>query len=109
MNRWAAKAKLWLRKLRWWVAIGLAILGWQLWSRATASPPPQPPTAEVKAVDIVQTVQSAGTLQARTRVDVGAQVSGQVKDIPVVLGQTVKKGDLLVLLDPQPAQSDVAR
>jgi macrolide-specific efflux system membrane fusion protein len=42
-------------------------------------------------------------------VDVGAQVGGQVKAIPVVLGQAVKKGDLLVLLDPEPAQSDVAR
>jgi macrolide-specific efflux system membrane fusion protein len=42
-------------------------------------------------------------------VDVGAQVSGQVKSIPVVLGQRVKKGDLLVLLDPELAQSDVVR
>jgi macrolide-specific efflux system membrane fusion protein len=109
MNGWAAKAKRLLRKLRWWIAIGLAILGWQLWSRATAAPPPRPPTGEVKRIDIVQTVQAAGTLQARTRVDVGAQVGGQVKAIPVVLGQAVKKGDLLVLLDPEPAQSDVAR
>jgi macrolide-specific efflux system membrane fusion protein len=80
-----------------------------VWNRATALPPPQPPTGEVKRIDIVQTVQAAGTLQARTRVDVGAQVGGQVKAIPVVLGQAVKKGDLLVLLDPEPAQSDVAR
>ena len=80
-----------------------------MWSRSTASPPPQPPTGEVKRADIVQTVQAAGALQARTRVDVGAQVGGQVKAIPVVLGQAVKKGELLVLLDPDPAQSDVAR
>jgi macrolide-specific efflux system membrane fusion protein len=103
------RVKRWLRKLRWWIILALAVMGWQLWARATAVPPPPPPTGEVKRVDIVQTVQAAGTLQARTRVDVGAQVSGQVKAIPVVLGQAVKKGDLLVLLDPELAQSDVAR
>jgi macrolide-specific efflux system membrane fusion protein len=103
------KATRWLRKLRWWVALVLAIAGWQLWARATASPPPAPPTGEVKRLDIVRTVHAAGTLQARTRVDVGAQVSGQVKAIPVVLGQAVKKGDLLVLLDPELPQSDVTR
>lgn len=99
----------WLRRLRWWIVVGLAILGWQVWSRATVVPPPPPATGEVKRVDIVQTVQAAGTLQARTRVDVGAQIGGQVKDIPVVLGQAVKKGDLLVLIDPELAQSEVAR
>jgi macrolide-specific efflux system membrane fusion protein len=105
----AAKAVHWLRKLRWWFAIALALLGWQVWRHATAAPPPQPPTGEVRPVDIVQIVQAAGALQARTRVDVGAQVGGQVKAIPVVLGQAVKKGDLLVLIDPELAQSDVVR
>ncbi|HEY1393253.1 MAG TPA: efflux RND transporter periplasmic adaptor subunit [Methylibium sp.] len=109
MNPWAVKAKAWLRKLRWWIALALAIVAWQAWSRATTPAPPPPPLGEAKLADIVQTVQAAGTLQAKTRVDVGAQVSGQVKAIPVVLGNAVKKGDLLVLLDPELAQSDVAR
>jgi len=109
MNQRGSKAMSWLRRLRWWLVVGLAIAGWQVWSRATAVPPPPPATGEVRRVDIVQTVQAAGTLQARTRVDVGAQIGGQVKDIPVVLGQAVKKGDLLVLIDPELAQSEVAR
>jgi macrolide-specific efflux system membrane fusion protein len=109
MGSKAAKLKSWLRKLRWWIAIAIVIVGWIAYSRATTPPPPPPPTGEVKLSDIVQTVQAAGTLQAQTRVDVGAQVSGQVKAIPVVLGQMVKKGDLLVLLDPELAQSDVVR
>jgi len=104
-----SRLKAWLRKLRWWIAIAIVLIGWQVYSRATTPAPPLPPTGEVKLADIVQTVQAAGTLQAQTRVDVGAQVSGQVKSIPVVLGQMVKKGDLLVLLDPELAQSDVVR
>ena len=91
MGSRADRAKRWLRKLRWWVAVALAIVGWHVWSRTTALPPPPPPTGEVKRIDIVQTVQAAGTLQARTRVDVGAQVGGQVKAILVVLGQAGKK------------------
>ncbi len=104
-----ARIKTWVRKLRWWIAGGLVIGGWLLYSRLTTPPPPPPPTGEAKLADIVQTVQAAGILQAKTRVDVGAQVSGQVKEIPVVLGQAVKKDQLLVLLDPELARSDVER
>jgi macrolide-specific efflux system membrane fusion protein len=43
------------------------------------------------------------------RVDVGAQVSGQVKAIHVALGQSVKRGELLVSLAPELALSDVAQ
>lgn len=107
MSSWAAKARAWLRKLRWWIAIAILIAGWRIYAQVTTPPPPPPPTGEVKLADIVQTVQAAGTLQAKTKVDVGAQVSGLVKEIPVVLGQAVKKGDLLVLLDPELAQSAV--
>ncbi len=48
-------------------------------------------------------------LQAKTRVDVGAQVSGQIQTIHVQLGQQVRKGELLVSLDPELARSDVAQ
>ena len=109
MKKWAARLLAWLRRLRWWIALALAIVGWRVWKYATTPPPSPPPTGEIKVADILQTVQAAGTLQPKTKVDVGAQVSGQVKEIPVVLGQAVKKGELLVLLDPQLAQADVAR
>ena len=107
MSSWAAKTKGWLRKLRWWIALAVLVAGWRIYAQLTAPPPPAPPTGEAKLGDIVQTVQAAGTLQAKTKVDVGAQVSGLVKEISVVLGQVVKKGDLLVLLDPDLAQSAV--
>ncbi|MCV2351592.1 efflux RND transporter periplasmic adaptor subunit [Paucibacter sp. Y2R2-4] len=72
-------------------------------------PPPAPPTGEVTLADISQTVQAAGVLQPRLKVDVGAQVSGQVRQLHVQLGQQVKKGDLLVSLDPELARSDLAQ
>jgi macrolide-specific efflux system membrane fusion protein len=58
---------------------------------------------------VQQVVQAAGILQAQTRVDVGAQVSGQIKALHVQLGQRVRKGELLVSLDPELAQADVSQ
>ncbi|MBV8502881.1 MAG: efflux RND transporter periplasmic adaptor subunit [Paucibacter sp.] len=109
MSSRTAKVRALLRKLRWWLAAAILIAAWRVYAHVTAPPPPVPPTGDVKQGDIVQTVQAAGTLQAKTKVDVGARASGQIKEIPVVLGQAVKKGDLLVLLDPELAQSDVLR
>jgi macrolide-specific efflux system membrane fusion protein len=81
--------------------------GW--WFTHPTPPPPPPPTGVVVLADVTQAVQAAGVLQAKTKVDVGAQVSGQIQTIHVELGQQVRKGDLLVSLDPDLARSDVAQ
>ncbi|MDM4765562.1 efflux RND transporter periplasmic adaptor subunit [Pelomonas sp. SE-A7] len=86
----------------------LAGLGFWAWKRKPVEPPP-PPTGAVAVADVIQVVQAAGVLQAQTKVDVGAQVSGQVRKIHVQLGQNVKKGDLLVSIDPELARNDVAQ
>lgn len=110
-----SKSPLRRRALRsWWIRAGLlAALAGALWygwrSFAPQAPPPPPPTGEAAAADITQIVQAAGVLQPRVKVDVGAQVSGQVLKIHVELGQQVKKGGLLVSLDAQLARSDVAQ
>lgn len=59
--------------------------------------------------DVIQIVQVAGTLEPKIKVDLGAQVSGQVSKINVKLGQQVKKGDLLISLDPEIARNEVAQ
>jgi membrane fusion protein, macrolide-specific efflux system len=98
----------------WWVRTGLlaalaaaGTLAWRTW--VPQPPPPPPPTGEAAPADITQIVQAAGVLQPRVKVDVGAQVSGQVKKIHVQLGQRVKKGELLVSLDFDIARGDVAQ
>lgn len=82
-------------------------IAWWLTNRTPPAPPP--PSGTVTEGDVTQTVQAAGVLQAKVKVDVGAQVSGLVRKLHVQLGQTVKKGDLLVSLDPELARSDVAQ
>jgi macrolide-specific efflux system membrane fusion protein len=85
------------------LAAGLA----RHFSRAAPPPLPPPPTAVVEQGDIVQTVQASGQLQPRLKVDIGAQVSGQVRRMHVQLGQAVKSGELLVSLDSDSGRNAV--
>lgn len=56
-------------------------------------------TAVVGRGSIETLVTATGILQPRDYVDVGAQVSGQLKILHVEVGSTVKKGDLLAEID----------
>ena len=57
-------------------------------------------TAVVQRGDLEDAVTATGILQPRDFVDVGTQVSGQVKKLHVEIGSTVKKGQLLAEIDP---------
>ena len=54
----------------------------------------------VQRGDIEDVVTATGTLQPRDYVDVGAQVSGQLRKIHVEVGHTVEAGQLLAEIDP---------
>lgn len=56
-------------------------------------------TATVEKGEIQNLVTATGVLQPREYVDVGAQVSGQLRKLLVVVGQQVKAGDLLAEID----------
>ena len=57
--------------------------------------------------DIEELVTSQGKLEPRTYVDIGTQVTGQLKKIYVDYGATVKQGDLLAEIDPRLYQARV--
>jgi macrolide-specific efflux system membrane fusion protein len=63
--------------------------------------------ATVTRGDIEDVVTATGTLQPRDYVDVGAQVSGQLKKIHVEVGSEVKAGALLAEIDPVVLQTRV--
>ncbi|MGB7193881.1 MAG: efflux RND transporter periplasmic adaptor subunit [Collimonas pratensis] len=65
----------------------------------SASKEPQYLTAPVTVGDIQDTVLANGSLEALQQVNVGAQVSGQLKSLKVVLGEEVKKGQLVAEID----------
>lgn len=55
---------------------------------------------EIVKGNIRNVVSALGVLQPHKYVDIGAQVSGQIEKIHVKAGDIVKKGDLLVEIDP---------
>lgn len=67
----------------------------------------------VERGSIEEVVTSQGKLEPREYVDVGAQVSGQLKKIHVEIGEQVKAGELLAEIDPKiyeaRVQADKAR
>ena len=72
-------------------------------------------TVVVSMGDVSETVLATGTLQARSLVSVGAQVSGivktkeVVKTINVALGDTVKAGDVIAEIDSLDQENAVKR
>ncbi|MCW0234153.1 MAG: efflux RND transporter periplasmic adaptor subunit [Ferrovibrio sp.] len=80
---------------------------WWLWS-ARADTKPAFRTQTVALGQVEDTVSAVGTLQPLTYVDVGTQVSGQLKVIAVDYGQRVEQGQLLALIDPTIYEARVA-
>ncbi|NIE78202.1 efflux RND transporter periplasmic adaptor subunit [Pantoea sp. Ap-967] len=92
-------------------ALGLVGLGSLLaWKSLPFDAQPVSTVAVVRA-DIESSVTALGTLQPRRYVDVGAQASGQIRTLHVEAGDQVRKGQLLVEIDPstQQAKLDAGR
>lgn len=81
---------------------------------SSANPPPLIPVptvqTEVLRVQPLEVFQSySGTITARHRYDIAAQVNGSVLAIPRREGERVVRGDLLASLDATQFQADVVR
>src|SRR5688500_13789727 len=72
---------------------------WLAWGKS-AERGQAPAAAAVQKGDLEDTVSATGTLQPRDYVDVGTQVSGQVRKLHVEIGSRVEKGQLLAEIDP---------
>jgi len=57
-------------------------------------------TAKVDEITIVETVSATGKIQPEVEVKISSEVSGEIIALPIKEGQVVKKGDLLVRINP---------
>jgi len=57
-------------------------------------------TAKVARRDLIETVLASGRVQPVTQVAINPEVAGEIIELPVKEGQSVKKGDLLVHIRP---------
>lgn len=65
--------------------------------------------ANVKRVTIVEKVSASGTVQPVTEVKIAPEVSGEIIDLLVEEGDSVKRGDLLVKIRPDTWESQLER
>lgn len=86
----------------------LVLLCWAGWSAFKADPPSYM-TAMPAVRDIEQKVYATGTIAGKVSVDVGAQVSGQIKKLYVSRGDRVSEGDLLAEIDPDIQENNLKR
>lgn len=89
-------------------AVALALSAYALY-RFMRTEPLNYMTSSAQVRDIRQQVFASGKISGKTQVEVGAQVSGQIKKIYVATGDKVKAGDLLAEIDPEIQQNDLRR
>lgn len=65
--------------------------------------------AEVERRDLVATVTASGKITPQRSVDVAADITGRIIDIPVEEGDEVRRGQLLLRIDPTQYQAAEAR
>ncbi|MBU8541484.1 efflux RND transporter periplasmic adaptor subunit [Falsiroseomonas tokyonensis] len=99
------------------LAGGVAILAaaglgaWLLWpaaeQQAAPAPPPTPVVlATAQSTRLVREVPALGTILATSSVRLAAEITGRVTSLPFEEGAEVAEGELLVTLDPGPAEAE---
>jgi HlyD family secretion protein len=101
------------RRTKVWAAVGVAVLviaglvafrTYRQKNRAT-----EVRLEQVSRRDLVSSVTASGKIEAKTSVDISADITGRIIDIAVREGDLVKKGQFLLQIDPAQYQAAVAR
>jgi macrolide-specific efflux system membrane fusion protein len=90
------------------LAVVVTAAGWYWYSAAAQKD--QQPTLQAIAVTrgtVEEVVTAQGKLESKQYVDVGTQVSGQLRRIHVEIGDSVQQGQLLAEIDPRVYQAQV--
>jgi HlyD family secretion protein len=100
------------KKMKWGIA-GAVVVGVGAIFAITAARRGEKPTeVRIEAVDsrdLVASVTASGQVQPRTKVDVAADISGRIVRLSVKEGQTVRRGDFLLQIDPEQYEAAVQR
>src|SRR6188508_803018 len=80
--------------------VALAAGGWYWYQSRNSEGEIRYRTAKIERGAIAAVVVASGTLNAVTTVQVGSQISGQVKEIFADFNTAVKKGQVIARIDP---------
>ena len=98
LRRWIKRSLL--------IALVLAVAGFLLRDLILGKPVE---THQAVRSDLVQSVVASGRIMTPQRVAVGAVITGRVERIPVQEGQSVRRGDILVVLDDRDERAAVVQ
>ena len=82
------------------VVVALLVAGVAYWMLAGKPDQPVFRFAKIERGPLVAAVSATGTLNPVVSVQVGSQVSGQIKEIFVDYNSVVKKGEVIARIDP---------
>ena len=99
----------WIWRKKWWILIIVAIvIGARLiFGGATKADRAEYSTVEIIRGDMRQIVSATGEIQPVNTVNIGSQVSGTIDNIYVDYNSKVKKGDLLLTIEPSVLKAQV--
>jgi HlyD family secretion protein len=106
-------ARVWYRRRALWAgAIALLLVGgggWWWWSNRAANAAPRYNTQPAVRGDLTLTVTANGTVQPTRTINIGSELSGTVLKVNVDVNDTVKKGQILVVLDTAKLHDQILR
>lgn len=103
-----SRAGRWILRKKWWIII-LAAIVWgitALFGGGTQKVEPLA-TMEITRGEMRQVVTATGEIQPLNTVSVGSQVSGTIEKLYVDFNSKVKKGDILLEIEPSVLQASV--
>lgn len=95
-----------VRRYRY-LCFAAVVLPMLVWWYHTAEESEQWRTVSVERRPLTRVIKATGRLDAVRKVDVGAQVSGQLQTLTVEVGDRVTQGQLLAIIDPQLARNQI--
>ena len=99
----------WIWRKKWWIIlIAIVVIGANLiWGGAKKTDKATYSTVEIVRGDIRYVVSATGEIQPVNTVNIGSQVSGTINNIYVDFNSQVKKGDMLLTIEPSVLQAQV--
>lgn len=111
MNKETKMKKIWnwIKRRKWWLILFLLVAGGLYYffggngdGKGTGFA-----TATISRGDLRQVVTATGEIQPLNTINVGSQVSGTIEEIFVDYNSKVKKGDILLTIEPSVLQASV--
>lgn len=93
----------WMRKWQVWAAIAVAVIvlaAIVIWLVGRGAQP-EYRTAKIERGTVTASVSASGTLNPVVSVQVGSQISGQIRDLYADFNSEVKQGQLIARIDPE--------